>query len=188
MSSTDSPTGSTTEVPVTTATDGIFTTEVPVTTATDGVFTTTGTTLGPGTTTDTTTGAFVCDLVELTTQAAHELGGEVQDCGVVDPWNNTTQEWQAAHDCALAAAAAQQQFQLVTWLQGIDSSVGHGYAGVAARSFAVERIHFDSLGSPIAFEQSCEGLFAVDNCTVAPGEVCLVCALPGLSQPLCDLP
>jgi hypothetical protein len=192
MSSTDSPTGTTTEVPVTTATDGIFTTsgttEVPATTATDGIFTTSGTTLGPGTTTDTTTGGLVCDLVELTTQEAHELGGEVQDCGVVDPWNNTAQEWQAARDCALAAAAAEQQFQLVTWLQGVDSSIGRGYAGVAARSFALEQIHFDSLGSPIAFEQSCDGLVALDGCIVTPGEACLECTVQGLSQPLCDLP
>ena len=181
MSSTDTPTGPTTGAPGTTATDGVFTTS-----GTTGAPLTT--TIDPGTTTDTTTGALVCDLVQITTDRAHQLGGPVQDCGVVDPWNNSTAEWQAARDCALAAAAAKQQFQLVLWLQGIDSSVGRGYAGTAARSFALEEIHFDSLGSPIASSRPCTALAAVDGCTVAPGEACLECVEPGLPGTVCDGP
>ncbi|PCC71941.1 hypothetical protein SAMN02745121_03291 [Nannocystis exedens] len=190
MSSTDTPTG-TTAVPGTTATDGTTgTTGEPITTTLDPGTTDepNTTTLGPGTTTDTTTGVFVCDLVQITTEQAHELGGVVEDCGVVDPWNNSAAEWQAARDCALAAAGAQQQFQLVTWRQGIDSSIGRGYTGVAARSFALAEIHFDSLGSPIAFSQPCAGLVAVDGCTVAPGEACLACAEPGVAVTVCDVP
>ncbi|MCY1010034.1 hypothetical protein OV079_31620 [Nannocystis pusilla] len=191
MSSTDSPTGPTTEVPGTTATDGVSTTTgEPLTTTIDPGSTgePSTTTLGPGTTTDSTTGALVCDLVQLTTERAHQLGGAVQDCGVVDPWNNNTAEWQAASDCALAAAAAEQQFQLVIWLQGVDSSVGRGYAGTAARSFALEELHFDSLGSPIVSSRPCAGLAAVDDCAVAPGEACLVCVAPGLPGTVCDVP
>ncbi|MFZ6182131.1 hypothetical protein [Nannocystis pusilla] len=191
MSSTDTPTGPTTEVPGTTATDGVFTTTgEPLTTTIEPGSTgePSTTTLGPGTTTDTTTGVLVCDLVQLTTERAHQLGGTVQDCGVVDPWNNNTAEWQAASDCALAAAAAEQQFQLVIWLQGVDSSVGRGYAGTAARSFALEELHFDSLGSPIVSSRPCAGLAAVDDCAVAPGEACLVCVAPGLPGTVCDIP
>ena len=147
-----------------------------------------GTTVGPITseTTSTTDHGFICDLVELTTDHAHQLGGAVVNCGIVDPMNNTAEEWQTARDCALTAAGAEQQFQLVTWLQGVDSSVGRGYVGVAARSFALEVIHFDSLVSPVAVTEPCASLAAVDGCTVAPGEACLSCVdSPGTTL-LCD--
>jgi hypothetical protein len=174
--------GTTTEP--TTGTTGTTGTTTDATTGTTG--TTTGTT---GTTADgSTTDGLVCDLVEITTERAHALGGDVLDCGIVDPWNNTVAEWQTAHACALDAAAAQKQFQLVVWLQGIDSSVGRGYVGTAARSYALEEIHFDTLGFPITAGRPCAGFTAVDGCTDFLGTPCLNCEEPGPGATLCDSP
>ncbi|MCY1056829.1 hypothetical protein [Nannocystis sp. SCPEA4] len=145
---TDTSTGTPLETTSTTNSPTTGTTVEPTTG--DATSTSVGTTSSTTAPSDTTTAGALCDLVELTTARAHALGGDVLDCGVVDPWNNTTEDWLTARDCALMAAAAEQPFQLVTWRQGIDSAVGRGYVGTAARSFMLEEIRFDTLGSPIA--------------------------------------
>jgi hypothetical protein len=136
------------------------------------------------TTTDATTGALPCDLVELTCARA-ELDPMVDDCGIVDPWNNTADDWQAARDCALAAVAEQRGFKLVTWLQGIDSDVGVGYAGLAGVTFGVERIVYDSFPPETADLQQCAGLSPTPDCTVEPGEACLTCDDASGGEQLC---
>lgn len=149
------------------------TTDATTTGATTTASTTTATTT-TATTADTTTGAGLCDLVELTCAAA-ELLGPVLDCGIVDPWNNTIGEWQAAVDCALNAATAQQPFKLIVWLQGIDSDVGTGYFGVAAESYQPGTIFYDSYPPASAVERSCSALVATPNCEVAQGAPCITC-------------
>lgn len=162
------------------------TTSEPTGTGTAG---SSGSTTADATATDgATTDGTDCDLVKITTEHAHALGGDVLDCGVVDPWNNTAEEWQAVHACALEAAAAQKQFQLVVWLQGIDSTVGRGYVGVAARSYALEEIHFDTLGIPITGGRPCDGFSMIDGCTDFLGTPCLNCEGPGLGTTICDNP
>src|SRR6478735_4214743 len=65
------------------------TTAPPTTDATTTDATTTDATTTDATTSDTTTDGLVCDLVEITTERAHANGGDVLDCGIVDPWNST---------------------------------------------------------------------------------------------------
>lgn len=169
-----------------TATDPTTGTTAP--TSTDATTTTTDATTTDATTSDTTTDGLVCDLVEITTERAHALGGDVLDCGVVDPWNNTVEEWQTAHDCASAAIAAEQQFQLVVWLQGIDSDVGRGYVGVAARSYMIEEIWFDTLGVPITSKANCTALVPIDGCYDFLGSPCFGCEGLSDGETLCDIP
>lgn len=157
-------------------------------TTTDATTTDATTTTTDATTTDTTTGGLVCDLVEITTERAHAHGGDVLDCGVVDPWNNTAEEWQTAHDCATAAIAAEQQFQLVVWLQGIDSDVGRGYIGVAAPTYTIEEIWYDTLGVPITSKADCTALAPVDGCYDFLGSPCFGCEGLSNGETLCDIP
>ncbi|MDC0721610.1 hypothetical protein [Nannocystis bainbridge] len=164
------------------------TTTTGITTGTTTEDPTTAGTTADTTTGDTTTSGLACDLVQITTERAHVLGGEVIDCGIVDPWNNTVEEWQAAHACALEAAAAEQQFQLVVWLQGIDSDVGRGYIGTAARSYQREEIHFDTLGIPITGARPCAAFAAVDDCYDFLGTPCISCEGPSPGYEICDIP
>lgn len=172
-----------------TSTDPATDTTAPTTgsTTTDATTDATTTTTD-ATTTDTTTGGLVCDLVEITTERAHAHGGDVLDCGIVDPWNNTAEEWQTAHDCATAAIAAEQQFQLVVWLQGIDSDVGRGYVGVAAPTYTIEEIWYDTLGVPITSKADCTALAPIDGCYDFLGSPCFGCEGLSNGETLCDIP
>jgi hypothetical protein len=200
----DSDSGSTTGAsdPGTTTEDGSATATGPATTGdpqtstgTTGPATTTDATTGDattgttgdatGTTTSTTdtTGGPLCELVHLTCARA-ELNRDFEDCGIVDP-DSTTEQWQAARDCALAAVAEQRAFKLVTWLQGIDSTVGFGYVGLEGVTYGVERLFFDSFIEATTDVVSCADLAGVPNCTVEPGEACLDCEGASESEQLC---
>ena len=137
-----------------------------------------------------TTGEAVCSIEHEACELAGSLG-EFTDCGVVNPWDDAVELWQAAHDCALAAATAQQPFKLITILQGIDSDVAEAYVGVAARSYALSRFFFDGdpCGGggcgPVVSAGSCAGLVATMDCVVEPGNVCLSCEGAGTSAQVC---
>ncbi len=137
-----------------------------------------------------TTGEAVCSIEHEACELAGSLG-EFTDCGVVNPWDDAVELWQAAHDCALAAATAQQPFKLITILQGIDSDVAEAYVGVAARSYALSRFFFDGdpCGGggcgPVVSAGSCAGLVATMDCVVEPGNVCLSCEGAGMSEQVC---
>jgi hypothetical protein len=137
------------------------------------------TTLGSSTGDDSTTGGEVCALDPCA--FAGQLGGEFDDCGTVNPWDDDAAAWQAAHDCAVTAAMMERQFCLVTILQGIDSDVGQSYAAQAARSYAIVTQFSDSdpCGGggcgPVIHEASCAGLTATMDCVVEPGNACLSC-------------
>lgn len=132
----------------------------------------------------------MCSLEHEACTLAGQLGA-FEDCGLVDPWNDTLEAWQAAQACALAAASGQQPFKLITILQGIDSEVGQAYVGQAARSYAISTLFFDGdpCGGggcgPVVNISSCAGLTAVPGCTVEPGNVCLSCDEQGMSAQVC---
>lgn len=155
-------------------------------TSATSVATTTGTTTG-----DDTTGGELCEIQPAACGFAEQLGNDVVDCGVVDPWNHDVAAWQAAHDCALKAVAEERAFCLVTVLQGIDSEVAEAFAAQEARSYAIEAFFFDSdpCGGggcgPALSQASCATLTAIDGCTVEPGNACLNCATQGQSTKLC---
>lgn len=136
------------------------------------------------------TGAPVCDL----DAAACELAasnGAYEDCGTVDPTDDDAAAWQAAHDCAITAAKEQRAFKVIFWLQGIDSEVGLAYASILGESYGITQFSFDSdpCGGggcgPVISASSCQGLVAVPDCTVEPGNPCLTCADPGPSPQVC---
>ena len=137
-----------------------------------------------------TTGEAVCSLEHEACALAGQLGA-FEDCGVVDPWNDAVEAWQAAQACALAAASGEEPFKLITILQGIDSDVGQAYVGQAARSYAISSLFFDGdpCGGggcgPVVSVASCAGLTAVPGCTVEPGNVCLSCDGQGMGAQVC---
>ena len=137
-----------------------------------------------------TTGEAVCSIEHEACELAGSLG-EFTDCGVVNPWDDAVELWQAAHDCALGAATAQKPFKLIAILQGIDSDVAEAYVGVAARSYALSRFFFDGdpCGGggcgPVVSAGSCAGLVATMDCVVEPGNVCLSCEGAGMSEQVC---
>lgn len=109
------------------------------------------------------------------------------DCGylyVQDP----APLWQAAHDCALAAADQQQAFKLVYELQGIDSFVGRALTGHSSGGYVLQELRYDSWGAPIAGTNTCETIAALPNCDVDSNSMCLECVNPGAATTLCDGP
>jgi len=160
----------------------------------------TGSTTGGGTATTgedsesgdpgTTGGGLACTLDAHATAAVGALGA-YEDCGTVDPWHDLAPAWQAAHDCALAAASEQRAFKLVYWLQGIDSEVGAAFVGLTAESYAVATFFYDGdpCGGggcgPVVSQAYCEGLGALPECVVVPGEMCLTCAGVGPASQVC---
>lgn len=142
-----------------------------------------------GSSTDSTTGGGVCALDPC--GFAGQLGGDFEDCGTVNPWDDDASAWLVAHNCAVTAAMEQRAFCLVTILQGIDSDVGQAYAAQAARSYAILTQFSDSdpCGGggcgPVVHESSCAGLTAIENCEVVPGQACLSCDGAGESVQIC---
>ena len=136
------------------------------------------------------TGAPVCELDAAACELA-ESNGEFEDCGTVDPLDDDTAAWQAAHDCAVKAAKEQRAFKVIFWLQGIDSEVGLAYASILGETYGITQFWFDSdpCGGggcgPIINAASCEALVATANCAVEPGNPCLTCADQGPSSQLC---
>jgi hypothetical protein len=136
------------------------------------------------------TGAPVCSLEQVACDLA-ESNGEFEDCGSVDPWDDDTAAWQAAHDCAVAAASEQRAFKVVTWLQGIDSQIGVAYASLVGRSYGLSHFGFDSdpCGGggcgPVVYGGSCDLLVATPDCMVEPGQACLTCVNQGDSTQFC---
>lgn len=139
----------------------------------------------------TTTGGELCEIQPAACGFAAQLGNDVEDCGVVNPWDDDAAAWQSAHDCAVAAAAEQRSFCLVIVLQGIDSDVAQAYAAQEARSYALTTFFFDSdpCGGggcgPKLTQSSCETLTAIDDCVIEPGNACLSCDGQGQSSPIC---
>lgn len=142
---------------------------------------TTGTTTTGTTTGDDTTGGELCEIGPAACEFAAQLGDDFVDCGEVNPWDDDVAAWQAAHDCAIKAAAEQRAFCLVTVLQGFDSNVARAYAAQQARSYALTTFSYDSdpCGGggcgPELRQASCDALTAIDGCQIEPGEACLSC-------------
>lgn len=192
-SGTDTGTAST-SAPATTSDTGDDPTTGADSTSTSS--TTSAATTGPdtsSTTAETTGGLEPCTLEHHACAFAGQLG-DFEDCGLVDPWNHDAAAWQAAHDCALAAASMERAFKLITILQGIDSDVGQAWAAQEARSYALSVMFFDGdpCGGggcgPVVSVGACTGLTATDGCTVEPGVICLTCEGQSESTQLCGPP
>ena len=143
---------------------------------------------GTGTTDTTTagsTGGVECDLEAIACEQA-EIGGELFiDCGVVNPWDSSGEEWQTARECALAAVADEKAFKLVTWLQGIDSSVGYAYVGFEGESYGISRYLYDSYPPAGVTVSSCASLTAEESCIAAVDQICLTCVDAGPNSQFC---
>lgn len=182
--------GPTSESGTTTTTTGVEPTSTSTTTTTSTSTSTgeaTNTSSEPDTGTDasgssggTSTGPV--DDCSLENHAAAIAGafGEFEDCGVVGVKDDVA-AWQAAHDCAAAAASEQRAFALITYLMGIDSQIGAGYVAQGPMPYRSFKLHFDSdpcggggCGSVVSITD-CKAITAVPGCTVEPGTVCLSC-------------
>jgi hypothetical protein len=118
-------------------------------------------------------------------RASASKDAPVQDCGTVG-LESSLGEWQAAHDCALAAATAGEGFRVIWQGQSIDSIVTNAFVGLQAESYAVVALHADEgLGSYSVYQEIGTGLTDDDGCTVSVGELCLAVVSVGETQQLC---
>jgi hypothetical protein len=88
----------------------------------------------------------------------------------------------AAHDCALAAAAAKQPFILIWDTPSADSRIAHAYSGLGTSSYAVTEYDYDgdpgghsTEGDPHTQWSSCKTLDDLGACNDAPTSLCLSC-------------
>lgn len=192
-SAADSSSGSETDAPTTTGEPSTATGDASGSSTSgepSGTSSSTSTT-SDTTTGDDTTGGELCEIEPAACGFAAQLGNQVEDCGVVTPWDDDAAAWQAAHDCAITAAAEQRAFCLVTVLQGIDSDVAQAYAAQEPRSYALATFFFDSdpCGGggcgPKLSQSSCDTLTAVADCVVEPGNACLSCDGQTESSQIC---
>ena len=116
---------------------------------------------------------------------------EAMDCGAL-PRNATLAEWQAVHDCTLAAAAAGQTF-IASWgpeegdIVGPDVEIRYGYVGIQGESYELVHAHSDLTenGQDIV-QQTCSALVATEDCTVAVKQPCITCVDGSMSTQVCS--
>ena len=121
---------------------------------------------------------YACTLENIGGGIAGALGDEVEDCGVV-VFLDDAAAWQAAHDCALAAATEQRAFTMIAYFDGVDHILGVAYVAQRNRPYSPWKLFLDSESScpdcpPEVNIADCT-VMATPDCTVEPGNVCLGC-------------
>ena len=134
--------------------------------------------------TSSSSGALVCDIVEVVEDAA--IGKmEPVDCGFVT-LADMVDEWEAAHDCVVENYGNQAAFTVVAELQGIDSEVYIGYAGMVGESYVASQFFSDSFGGITIYGTTPCDIAVVAGCDVAVGDLCLECVDPPPSEVVCE--
>jgi len=112
------------------------------------------------------------------------------DCGALTN-DAPVADWQAAHDCALTAAAGGQAF-IVSWednegdVHGPEVVVRNGIVGAQGESYALAIVHGDVTADDTFIQQaSCTALAATEDCTVAPQRLCITCVGQTASEMVC---
>lgn len=116
---------------------------------------------------------------------------EAMDCGSLTN-SATVAEWQAVHDCTLAAAAAGQTF-VVSWgeqegdVAGPGVEIRYGYVGIQGESYEIVHAHSDrTVNGQDIVVQTCSALMAPDSCTVDEKQPCIECVDAGTSMQVCS--
>jgi len=123
-----------------------------------------------------------CDLDEVLCSYAE---GKVDpiDCGVIT-LDDDAAAWQAAVDCASAAAFAQTGFKVGFQLQGFDSTIYEGFYGTVGFVYGTGRLYLDTFGDPMLSAYSCNGIELDPGCMPDVGTHCLQCLEQGDGMPL----
>lgn len=108
---------------------------------------------------------------------------EPTDCGTVT-LDDDVAAWQAASECAAAAAAAQEGFLVAFQLPSDDSLVFEGFYGTVGFTYSLGRLYTDTFGDPMLASQSCDDVTTLDGCTLEVGTHCLTCVGGGESVAL----
>lgn len=113
------------------------------------------------------------------------------DCGALAN-DATLAEWQAAHDCTLAAAAAGQTF-IVSWGEQegdiVDPNVelGYGYVGIQGESYEIVHAHSDrTMNGQDIVQQTCSAPMATEDCIVAEKRPCITCVDASADMQVCS--
>jgi hypothetical protein len=116
---------------------------------------------------------------------------DAMDCGALEN-GATLAEWQAVHDCTLAAAAAGQTF-VVSWgeqeadLPNPDVEERYGYVGIQGESYEIVHAHSDrTANGQSIIQQTCSALMATEGCTVAEKQPCITCVDASMSTQVCS--
>jgi hypothetical protein len=134
--------------------------------------------------TSSSSGALVCDIVDVV-EAAAVGKREPVDCGFVhlaDP----LVAWDATHDCVVENFDSDSAFTAVAELQGIDSEVFLGYAGSVGEEYVASQFFSDSFGGAVTISGTtpCE-IGVVAGCVVSVGDLCLECVAPPAPVTIC---
>jgi hypothetical protein len=139
----------------------------------------------PETSSSSSTGAFVCDIVEVVEDAA--VGKEAPvDCGFVhlaDPLG----DWEDAHDCVIENFGNESAFTVVAELQGIDSEVFIGFAGMVGETYVASQFFSDSYDGITIYGTTPCDIGVVAGCTVAVGDLCLECVAAPAQVLVCEV-
>lgn len=129
----------------------------------------------------------VCDLPTYVDEAANGKTVPV-DCGTVS-LDDPDEAYQAAHDCVVAASDAQEAYRMVAQLQGIDSSVWVGYAGVVGFVYGESSFAYDgggNAGGEFIWRSECTPEVIVDCAPSSTSGMCFTC--DGESNLVCSDP
>jgi hypothetical protein len=124
------------------------------------------------------TSAAVCEIVESACELADQSKTPPIDCGDITT-DDPIDAWQAAHDCALAAATTDDAFKVIVDMQGIDSFPRRAFVGMEGRAYQLMQLDQDFGGivpgpTPVNYRY-CDEVVATPGCTPAVGDICLTC-------------
>lgn len=124
------------------------------------------------------TSVAVCEIVESACELADQSKTPPIDCGDITT-GDPLDAWQAAHDCALAAATTDDAFKVIVDMQGIDSLPRRAFVGMEGRAYQLMQLDQDSGGivpgpTPVNYRY-CDEVVATPGCTPSVGDICLTC-------------
>lgn len=138
---------------------------------------------GNGSTTDECEACAFDPLVEAVAAPSEQ---PTMDCGSVDH-DDDAAAWTAAHDCVLAALAAETAVELRWTPQVIDSVHFTAIVGAVGESYAIAEIDWDCYqGDVMASQRPCTSVTALDDCIIVPGSICLQCTSDVDPTVLCE--
>jgi hypothetical protein len=120
-----------------------------------------------------------CDIAEVAADYAAMSKVAAIDCGNLET-GDPTEEWAAAQQCVLQAAAVSSAFIVIADTESLDSNPRQALVGVVGFAYEKTRFSKDTGGSqppygPV-FRRPCQVIEATKDCTPGDDNLCLSCS------------
>lgn len=128
-----------------------------------------------------------CDIEDTACEVAEQSKTAAVECGVVT-LDDDLATWQAAHACVLDNASTSTAFKVVFQEQGIDTLPLTAYVGGVGLVYALVELRQDLgevPGVTTVRQASCSALTERPDCTVGPGQHCILCEDSEQEAPAC---